>query len=567
MTPSDPFGNLQVVPEKLQSEHAESPNRIERSGRILSFPTIRFDSLWPLLLLIVCYMALRSLYWDCQPIWDGSGYSYALLSANKAPFDLLNFTMDEHICQGFFLVMSLPCRLYKHDFFLFNIWLTLFGTLSLIAAYKLLALLSAGSLRGFPLALSAALFAFHPSVLASMIHFTLDLGLLTFALWYWLLLLEKRSLPATIAGVLLILTKETAALILPIILVVTFLWQDRGQRVAWMKKHWPAAVLPFVAFAGMLFYKSSRGHPVFWNQYHDSNPVAAVLAAITPNVMLTNYAGLLFLMNFNWLFFLLWFVLLGLLFRRHRAPGIAPHVRPAILIALLFLSSTGVVFAVRPYSNVRYLMFPIAVMLLGVAHLLMVFIRPNFLRLPALLVLLAALGIEDVRTVDPVSRAFFGTFDFGEHKILSVSARTGECGNLGRDQLVYNLQFLEFPRLIRRMMEDLRPTADTFILTVPSANWLTLPRLDKSTCKPAFGLTHWFSPHYTDVLPDPGATGFQISGRAYTLAELPNSVYFIEFPNVQDRAHLKFLSTRFSRRTDKIYDLDGYQLTLVHFTE
>ncbi|HZV36730.1 MAG TPA: hypothetical protein VFB72_19290 [Verrucomicrobiae bacterium] len=524
----------------------------------------------PLLLVIVAYVLVRAFYWDCQPIWDGSAYSTALLSANKGHFDLLKFTLDEHIAQAFFLIMSIPCRLYKHNFYLFNVWLTLFGTLSVVAFHQLLAFFCAGKARASQLALVTALFAFHPTVLASMIHFTLDIGLLTFALCYWVLLLQKRVVLATIAGVIFMLTKETATLLLPLFLLATLMMQPRGLRFAWLKRNCVAGIVPYVAWTAFFLYKGARGHSAVWNQYQTSGPFAALLNAITPDVMMSNYAGLLFLLNFNWIFFLLWTGLFVMLWRKRHESELQPHFKAAVSIVLLFLLSSAAVFVVRPFSNARYLLVPIAIMLVGVGHLLLVQIRLRSFPLIGVVALLGLLGIENFRTADPVSRAFFGTFDFGKHSLLSISRRTGECNNFGRDQLVYNLQFLEFPRVIARMLEDLRPTPDTFVLCAPSANWLALPHLNNATCKPEFGLTRWFTPHYTDWYQDKDESKFTISGRAYALAELPSSLYFVKFPNVDNQSNqrlLNILSTRFSRKSEKVYDVDGYQITLVHFAE
>ena len=161
-------------------------------------PVSWLESHWPLLLLLVAYVAIRSLFWNCQPIWDGAGFSEQLMRANQARFDFLNYTLDAHVGQGFFLFMSLPYWWFKHDYYRFNIWLTVFCALGLIAGYKILARFTNGRTGPVGLALGTALLAFHPTVLASMMHFTLDIGVAVFLLWYWLLLLEERPVAATV---------------------------------------------------------------------------------------------------------------------------------------------------------------------------------------------------------------------------------------------------------------------------------------------------------------------------------------------------------------------------------
>src|SRR6266550_4933874 len=132
---------------------------------------MRFTNVRFLLVVLVAYILIRSAYWSCPPIWDGMVYYTSLLEANRGPFDLLKYSADGHLCEGLFLVMSLPFELFHRDYVLFNAWLTLFGTTSLIAFYLLLQFFSHDQADPAELALITALFAFHPSVLASMTHF------------------------------------------------------------------------------------------------------------------------------------------------------------------------------------------------------------------------------------------------------------------------------------------------------------------------------------------------------------------------------------------------------------
>src|SRR5215510_9701719 len=101
----------------------------------------------PLIVLLGVYVLVRSVFWVCPPIWDGMIYYCSLLRANAAPFDLLNYSADNHVCEGMLLLVSLPYQLFKRDYFLFNVWLTAFGLASTFAFYKIVEFSSNGRLR------------------------------------------------------------------------------------------------------------------------------------------------------------------------------------------------------------------------------------------------------------------------------------------------------------------------------------------------------------------------------------------------------------------------------------
>lgn len=63
-----------------------------------------------------------------------------------------------------------------------------------------------------------------------------------------------------------------------------------------------------------------------------------------------------------------------------------------------------------------------------------------------------------------------GTFDFGTHKMLKMTSLTGECCGYGRDQLVYNLEFVHLQRTFRKILEK-EDWRQTYLHMVPSVEF------------------------------------------------------------------------------------------------
>jgi hypothetical protein len=92
--------------------------------------------------------------------------------------------------------------------------------------------------------------------------------------------------------------------------------------------------------------------------------------------------------------------------------------------------------------------------------------KKRAVRLAVLAVILVLSSLEISRTVDPLSKAAYGTFDFGDHKMLKVVSITEECcGLAGRDQLVYNAEYTVIDKLIGRLYKDavIRPETDLIL--------------------------------------------------------------------------------------------------------
>src|SRR4029077_13952844 len=119
------------------------------------------------------------------------------------------------------------------------------------------------------------------------------------------------------------------------------------------------------------------------------------------------------------------------------------------------------------YLNVRYLLPIAALLILSFAVGFLILCARPFVRVVVLgFAFLLVLG-SAFRTIDPVSRALWGTFPFGRHPLLALTSWNNECCGFSRDQLVYNLEYLQFDRIETLIFRDLRPNTTTTFVAHP----------------------------------------------------------------------------------------------------
>jgi len=543
-----------MVPSALTLQRGE----INHAQRQITLKNLRKSivRILPLVPILAAYVVLRSLFWRCPPIWDGQVYYTSLLAAVEFPFDLLNYSTDNHVCQGFFFVASLPVWIFGQNYFAFNVWLTVFAVASTIVFYKIADHLTDGKLPALELALVTCLFAFHPSVLASMIHFNPDIGVMTFFLCQWLMLLQSKTTVATVFALLLIFSKEVSMLLLPLPFVFCFFYQTAPTRWRWVRNNAVCLVVPYLMLGAFLIYKTViRGQPAFWVEHQKIPFWQTFINMLQADANLLNFLMMAFVMSFTWILALigLLLLLLVLLFLKPHSPKNGSGRRTAILLYYFLYFCTLCIFAVRPYANVRYVILILPILLLCILYWALFLGVPRLVRVPSMVILLALFLFANFKTTDPFSIAYFGTFNFGTHKLLAVAKRTNDSGGVGRDELVYNLEFLKIPKLIEKTMQDLRPLQEDFILAHSALNWATFTRLDAMTYRATFQDDQSFSPHVTTA------------SRVVDLPETPASVYYFAFPNCDNSKGILRLSAHYPGRKSRRYEIDGYQMDVLYF--
>jgi hypothetical protein len=141
------------------------------------------------------------------------------------------------------------------------------------------------------------------------------------------------------------------------------------------------------------------------------------------------------------------------------------------------------------------------------------------------------LTISAVRTVDPVSRAIWGTFPVGNRSLLSITSLRNECCGHGRDQLAYNLEFTEFASLQDALYERMQPSDSTVLVLPENGDWFTVGSLDSVTHRRTMRSQGTVRPKVL-MAPD-----------SYNLSAA--RAWYVELPFIKDTTYLPLIARRF----------------------
>ena len=222
--------------------------------------------------------------------------------------------------------------------------------------------------------------------------------------------------------------------------------------------------------------------------------------------------------------------------------------RFALFIVLLLAGVATVLTLPRTFVNVRYHLpiYPLVLLLFLQALLSATSTRP--VRICILGGTLAAFILATVRSADPLSAAAYQVFPFGSHRMYSMTLINQECCGLGRDQLVYNLEFTEFHYLLNQVLADVLTSHARVLAMHPLGNWHLLEAVDRASLRRALPSAGTFEPTVTtfdEVLHAP---------------ERPERVFYIELPAMDDRPELDRWSTLYRVAAPRIYSRGGFKL-------
>ena len=426
------------------------------------------------------------------PMWDGRAYAECAVEASLhrlAPFYLRCWGHASHFYLGLLAVSQL------------------FGAGNGIALIAVNAIILALGVAGFhrltrtafpdeeqrvDRALLSAVFLLQPPFLASVLQPGLDLPVLVGVVWSIALLIERRWVWTAVAGTALVFSKETGVLLFALLLGCYGLWRIRRSgstlesRARELGRAWPATI-PLAAYAAYLaFYKVFRpGQPALWTAGIDK-PLLEQFLVPRIDAYLTSYVALVFILNFAWIPSTWLFadgVVGGIRFvrrlPRRSVAGANTHI--LAFITLLFVATVYALTRFLTFSNVRYLMAASALLLIpSYAALVRLSAGPRLRRL-ALVGYALTLVVSAERTVDPISRRLWGTFPFGSHEMLRITSITGECCGIGRDQLVYSLEFARMHEVLDDALAALAPEPASLIVIPANTSWYTVGPLDRRT--------------------------------------------------------------------------------------
>lgn len=504
------------------------------------------------------------------PIWDGRAYwDDCLQPALAGSFEPLAFNCFGHRSMLYMLTVSWPQYFSRDSVLLLNLAHLGISLLTIWAFYKvMLRLLPPAETgpAGLEAGLATILFASMPVWTASSINLNPDTGVLAAFLFALAFFLERRLVPATIAGVFLVLSKEIGLLLWLVLAGIEagfVVYENGWRRAGRMLPQRTALLLPVLVYVGVGTLLTAKSLPATWGG--GTSRWALIRTFLSFDVfdpVFGAYVADLFLLNFAWVMtfvIAVWLAAICIAVLRRRPVPLPAGMdgRSGIFTALAALATLYLLTRYPTFNNPRYLLpaFPMVVIAFTVATFSLV--RRPVVR-AAVLVVATVLQLASMsRTIDPVSRFAFGTFRFGEHEMLAMTSRTAECCGFGRDQLVYNLQFTAFHYLQNQLFSQIRPGDGDVIGLSRAASWYLVGPLDAQTRHRTLRKNGVVRPGLLTLVDV--AAGMK----------LPERMHYIVFPNVDNRADLRQLSTGYRvtgpfRVGEDGYHLDFYQLSRLH---
>ncbi len=470
------------------------------------------------------------------PIWDGRVYADCAIAAASNGF--AGLTMESlrcaaHPSQGYIAFLAASQLVRFGSVAALHFTNVVLGLLALAAIRVVLARVIPDQARVRQLDLVTLLCAVHPVVLSTLLQVNVDFGVYVFfyttlaalmSEWFWL---------ATVSGVLLCFSKETGVLAygLMVGLDVVFRTIPAGSPMARVKRVLPLWMtpLPVVLFGvHVMWWNSTHAQSAVWKHTWQKGTIDGFKFFDLSDPVFVSYAAGIFVVGFMWVVSALiaadalWG---GVRMARRLPKRVVRNAdpRPLAYVTTLTVVLTYLLTSFRTWSNLRYfaLLYPMLVILAFVA---MLRLGMKWHARMAMLFTIGALFVLSIhRSVDPVSRAVYGTFSTGDRDMYRMSSITKEYDGPGRDELVYNLQFTGFHHVQNALFQELRPTDSTAFATSRAAEWNIWSPLDAATWERTLRRRGAIAPRYwndLDLLASPAR---------------PRDVWFLVFTYFPDR--------------------------------
>ena len=520
-----------------------------------------------LLCVIAVFAAIVLWHLDFVPFYDGAAYYNCIADAVKERFDLLKFRCDGHLSILYLLYLSLPMYADLGNTALLYIANGLLGIASIVAFHGLLQIVfPAIDRRSRDLA--TALYALSPLFLAHLFHINLDFGLTVFFVLYLRFLLAGQFERANVFAVAMIFTKETgtplyavtlAAYIFAFILHAPTGWRQK------LKGLWTHKVLGFPAVVLGLY-------AVYYSYYQTGSPYWHYIDLATQNdttnfLLNTNLAdpamwSLLadvFALNFHWIYTIAIALCIALIalrssFLQKKASSIKPQ--HLLFLWLVFIGLLYIVTRVRTWNNARYVLITSPIIILLFYWSLESILRKAVDRVIALALTLALVFASNFRTFDLVSIGIFGTFPFGSHPMLQMSTYIRQSA---KDNIVYNLEFMHLHYILKQIMQHVKATSETIFFIGTDGIFFLPLYVDGTTFAPTARPENSYGVRMFSVTSDMTPEKLREYGS-------PAEFYYIEFPNLDNKAQLEYLFSQYQIHTTQEFSHSGYVIKLHTFT-
>jgi hypothetical protein len=518
--------------------------------------------LWGLDRALVCTIGLhvlvRALYADFVPLYDSRQYfDLCAVPYLQQPLELLKLNCFGHPSLAFMALIAAGQAIDLGSTWLLHGVTTALGVASILAFHALAQRLFVGPELLWERRLLVGCYGLGAHCLSVGLNFNPDYGVLVFFLLALERLLAGRLLACAAWGACMMLSKESGLLLYGVIVgaFVLHAWIRPGELPARIALAKSAGVLaaPVALLVGVKLAEHSEGMPTMWSASHS---LPAVLQMFTSFELLDPlflvYAFDVFGLGYGWLLgmpLITAAVALALraLVARPRPPSAGLHVRNLRIVLTVLGLAFLLLTRYRTFNNIRYLapLFPLVV--LGAGWALCALDLRAVVRRLWLAAALALTFSFNFHSHDPISKALFGTFQFGQHPMLRMGAPDPCCG-FGRDQLAYNFQLAQLHYLQNEVYRALRPTPQTLLVAADLVDFHFAGRIDATT----FERTLRFENAYELRIVDASAL--------VGMKPLPSLIHFIVFPNFDNTRAYRLLAARYREVSQRSFERGGYAL-------
>ena len=487
------------------------------------------------------------------PLWDGDVYAACVMDAAFGGISVESLRCAGHPSQGWAAVLALPQLFSPGNIVLLHATNLVLGIVAVAAFRVVLDRVFPDKALARELDLVAIASAVHPVLLSTLLQPNIDFGVYVFFFVALAGLLTPGRTGTAVAiagGTLAVFSKETGVVAYGFaVLAVLGIEVARAgipfrSQLGAVARRAAVLALPIVFFgAHVAWWNTTQTDAAIWKHGWQQSPAEGFKFFDLSDPVFVSYAAGLGVLGFMWVAWLpvAWDGLAGLArMARRSATRVVAGADPRTLVAITVMTVglTYVLTSFRTWSNLRYfaLLYPLFLLLMYASlHRLGARTR---LRHAVLGVVIGLFVLASYRSVDPLSRVVYGTFDAGARTMYRMASITGEFDGPGRDQLVYNLEFAGYHHVQDALYARMRPTAATVIAAPRPVRWNIWSPLQAATFRRTMRRDSVVTPVYGDEV--------DVATRR------PADAWFLEFSNrsYADKT-LEMLLSRY-RVTDSI---------------
>jgi hypothetical protein len=504
-------------------------------------------------------------YWYFYPLWDGAIYYEAIAHASTISLNPLSYNIAGHPSMGYLWLPGLLMHWLGASYRIVLVYNAVLAWYFATAVTDMASRLLRGEHRALDLVLVTAAVVCNPVITASVLQLTPDFGVLVFLTLATRALMRMHWITALGWGVLAGLSKESGALLF-VMHLAAYLVVFAARAPHSLRSKWRALIryglmlgVPALLLVSAGLIRLVRSGTSLWANVELMGIVRQFATVSFLDNLLPASLATIFVLNCMWLPSLVVMVAAAVWGIRRLVLALPVRVSrdPAFELAVAaFVIDAFFLTRFRTFTNVRYYLPVLPWIVLLAARALLALGLCRAMRRLAQATMLLFTVASNFRSFDPFSEAVFGSMRFGEHRLFRITSITGECCGLGRDQLVYNLEFAEIEWLLRQVYPFVLAHADDHaIATHPEADWKFFDSIDPTTLRRA--------------TPRPGS--FRVpnthSWAIATAPVKPRKAYYIDLPNMANCAEITRLSAyyHFDWRVEE-FEHDGYRIDVHELT-